>query len=245
MKALNAVVSIQNSSASGECGSNAWCSECLFGSLSSRGGQGCQEIDHTHLEMDSGETLFRRQDSFRSVFVICAGAVKTQRVMPDGDLLVTGVWLPGDIVGLDGLGGNQHEFDAVATKPSRVVRLSVGQLLKACTQDTAINAWFTQRLGHLLRRKVTDQAWAKGLQSNERILRFFLDLHERMYQGDSDTLIEGELPMPKQDIARYLNMAPETLSRNLSSLRRKRLLVITKTHFAVPDVAQARLVTQL
>jgi CRP/FNR family transcriptional regulator len=160
-------------------------------------------------------------------------------------LVVAGVWLPGDVIGLEALGEADYEFDAVATKASRVVRLDLAHFLDACAQAPTINTWFTQMMGKLLRRKDLDQVLAKGLPSNQRVLRFFLDLHARTSRDEISDVVEGELPMHKQDIARYLNMTPETLSRNLSVLRRKHLLLISRTHYAVPDVAHARRLTAM
>ena len=242
MASPDPVVSVTNPKRCTQCEDCGRREECLLGKLppgqwACRKG-GAKLPQQTRLAV--GETLFRRMDGRRSLFVICSGAIKTQKVTPEGDLIVTGLWLPGDILGLEVLGGAQYEFDAVATRDSRVACLDVGLLLEACTQALEINIWFTQKLGQLLRRRDVDHASSKGRQSNARILRFFLDLHERTHQGEADQMIEGELPMHKQDIARYLNMTPETLSRNLSTLRRKQLLHISKTHYTVPDVAYVR-----
>jgi CRP/FNR family transcriptional regulator len=198
-----------------------------------------------HLDIPAGEALFKRGETSQAVFLVCAGVIKTQRVTPDGELVVAGVWLPGDVIGLEALGETEYEFDAVATKASQVVRLGLEQILDACAQQPKVNTWFTRKMGSLLRRKDLDQISSKGLPSNERILRFFLDLHERTGRNKVSEVVEGELPMHKQDIARYLNMTPETLSRNLLVLRRKHLLLISRTHYSVPDVSYARRVTQL
>jgi CRP/FNR family transcriptional regulator len=179
------------------------------------------------------------------VFVVCAGAIKTQRVTAAGDLVVTGFCLPGDIVGFESLGSREHSCDAVATAPARLVRLDVARLLGLCANRPAVYGWMMDRIGHLLRRKDVDQAWAKGLQTHERILRFFLDLHDRIRPLAPQGTSEGQLPMRKQDIAHYLNITPETLSRNLSVLRRKRLLFIDHSRYALPNVEQARQITQV
>ena len=242
MTQLSSVVSVANPPFCPKCEGCSEREECLLGKLSSDPGacrKGTAKLPQ-RIQLATGEMLFRRMDDCRSLFVICSGAIKTQRVTAEGHLVVTGLWLPGDILGLEALGGAEYEFDAVATKAGTVVRLDVRLLLEACTQTPAMNIWFTQRLGQLLRRRDIDHASSKCLQSNARILRFFLDLHERTRQDETDQGIEGELPMHKQDIARYLNMTPETLSRNLSTLRRKRLLFISKTHYTVPDVAHVR-----
>lgn len=55
----------------------------------------------------------------------------------------------------------------------------------------------------------------------------------------------ARLPMRKQDVARYLNMTPESLSRNLASLQRDGLLELQHDNFALPDIAQAKAITAL
>lgn len=227
------------------CGTCPSRTDCILGHpLPDEQGE-CADVVQRELRVAAGDTLFRRSEPFRSVFVVCAGAVKTQRVTAAGDLVVTGFYLTGDIVGLEALGSREHSYDAVATAATRLVRLDVERLLRLCANKPAVYTWVMERIGHLLRRKDVDQAWAKGLQTDERILRFFLDLHERTRPLDADSGMEGQLPMRKQDIAHYLNITPETLSRNLSVLRRKRLLFINHSRYALPNLEQARQITQV
>jgi CRP/FNR family transcriptional regulator len=238
-------MSFRKSTIPAECDTCPLRSDCLLGQpLPGEHGE-CADVVQREMRIAPGDILFRRSEPFRSVFVVCAGAVKTQRVTAAGDLVVTGFCLPGDIVGFESLGSREHSSDAVATAPARLVRLDVERLLSLCGNKPAVYTWMMERLGHLLRRKDVDQAWAKGLQTDERILRFFLDLHERTRPVEADSATEGQLPMRKQDIAHYLNITPETLSRNLSVLRRKRLLFITHSRYALPNVEQARQITQL
>lgn len=238
-------MSVQKSALPVECGTCPLRPDCLLGQPLPEEDGACAEVVQREMRVAAGDTLFRRSEPFRSVFVVCAGAVKTQRVTAAGDLVVTGFCLPGDIVGFESLGSCEHSCDAVATAPARLVRLDVGRLLGLCANRPAVYRWMMERIGHLLRRKDVDQGWAKGLQTDERILRFFVDLHDRVRplapQGGS----AGWLPMRKQDIAHYLNITPETLSRNLSVLRRKRLLLIEQSRYALPNVEQARQITQV
>lgn len=242
MTQLNPMVAVAHPPVCTQCEECSKLKNCLLGKFSAKQQAYGKAVARSpqHVSLAAGDTLFRRLEDCRSLFVICSGAIKTQRVTPEGDLIVTGLWLPGDILGLEALGGAECEFDAVATRSASVVRLDVEQLLDACLQTPGMNVWFTQKLGQLLRRRDVDHASFKGQNSSKRILRFFLDLHERSRESEVDQAIEGELPMHKQDIARYLDMSPETLSRSLSTLRHQQLLFVSKTHYTVPDVAHVR-----
>jgi len=239
------VMTFQKPSIPADCVRCSRRADCLLGQHLPDEQGDCAGVVQRQLRYDAGDVLFRRATTFRSLFVVCEGAVKTQRVTAAGDLVVTGFCLPGDIVGFEALGSAEHDYDAVATAASRVVRFDVARLLETCSDKPTLYGWVIGRIGHLLRRKDVDQTWAKGLPTDERILRFFLDLHERMRPDAAERSIEGELPMRKQDIAHYLNITPETLSRNLTVLRRKQLLLIKRSRYALPNVEQARLITQL
>lgn len=203
----------------------------------------CAAVVRRRYPVARGERLYRRNAPFSSLFQVCGGSIKTQRETPDGGLVVTGFFLAGDIVGVDAVGDNQYPSDAIATAQTEVCQLDVERLLAHCTGNPELHAWVISRLGFYMRRKDSDLSWSTGLQSHQRVLRFFLDLHERLAEASSSSALA--LPMRKQDIARYLHITPETLSRNLAQLRRDGLLRLDNDRFMLPDTARARQVTQL
>ncbi len=203
----------------------------------------CAGVIHRCRPVARAEHLYRRGSPFASLFIVCAGTFKTQRETPDGELVVTGFYLPGDVVGVDAIAGSHHPTEAVATSPGQVCRLNFRRLMTACSGRPGLQAWVMAQIGAYVRRHDADLSWSTGLGGNRRVLRFFVELYERLTpQSDSAA---PRLPMRKQDIARYLRMTPETLSRNLSQLCRDGLLELHQDQFQLPDAARARRVTRL
>lgn len=192
-----------------------------------------------------GDRLYRRNAPFTSLFQVCDGAVKTQRETPEGGLIVTGFFLPGDVVGVEAVADCAYPTDAIATMDTEVCQLDFEHLLTHCAGDRDLHGWMLSRIAFYVRRKDSDLCWSNGLSSHERVLRFFLELYDRLCQDSDVRPIERALPMKKQDIARYLGMTPETLSRNLLHLRRSGLLQLQHDRFVLPDTQRARAMTQL
>ena len=205
----------------------------------------CADIVRRRYPIERGERLYRRNTPFTSLYQVCSGSLKTQRETPEGDLVVTGFFLPGDVVGIDALADRQYQSDAYANIDTEVCQLDFERLLSHCAQKPGLNAWIISMIGSYVRRKDSDLSWSCSLQTHQRVLRFFLDLHERLTQPSHTQPSRLSLPMKKQDIASYLHMTPETLSRNLAQLRREGLLHLHDNRFTLPDTTRARAITGL
>ncbi|HPE81979.1 MAG TPA: Crp/Fnr family transcriptional regulator [Gammaproteobacteria bacterium] len=205
----------------------------------------CRDIVRRRYPIARGERLYRRNTSFTSLYQVCNGSLKTQRETPEGDLVVTGFFLPGDVVGIDALADRQYQSDAYANVDTEVCQLDFERLLSHCGHKPGLNAWIISIIGSYVRRKDCDLSWSCSLQTHQRVLRFFLDLHDRLTQSSQAPSSRLALPMKKQDIASYLHMTPETLSRNLAQLRRQGLLQLHDNRFTLPDTSRARAITGL
>lgn len=192
-----------------------------------------------------GAKLYHRNARFSSLYQVCSGALKTQRETPEGSLVITGFFLPGDVVGVEAIADTRYPCDAIAISDCEVCQLNFANLLTLCARRPGVHAWLLSRIGLYMRRKDTDLSWATGLQTHQRVLRFFLDMHQRLASEARVAATPIALPMQKQDIARYLHMTPETLSRNLARLRGQGLLQVEQDRFVLPDAVQARRLTEI
>lgn len=200
----------------------------------------CRHVAQRRFLLSGGDRLYRLGDKCTALYQVCSGAIKTQRETADGDLLVSGFFLPGDLVGADALSDRIHPSDAIACAKTEICQLNVAELVAGCMHKPGLSQWIMSALACHVRRKDTELSWSSSQQSHQRVLRFFLELHERLAQTApaADNLVS--LPMRKQDIARYLHVTPETLSRNLAQLKREGLLQVNKNSFVLPDAPRAR-----
>ena len=154
--------------------------------------------------------IYGEKEPTEYLYKIVSGAVRTYKILADGRRQIQAFYGAGDIFGLEA--GDEHDFSAEAIVDSRVlvVKRSAVMALAARDNDVARQLWALtaselQRVqGHVMLLIKT---------ARERVVSFLLEMAERTSMGNA-----VELPMSRQDIADYLGLTIETVSRTLTSL---------------------------
>ncbi|GAB4354648.1 MAG: fumarate/nitrate reduction transcriptional regulator Fnr [Immundisolibacter sp.] len=173
-----------------------------------------------------GKTLFHIDEPFRALYVPRSGALKTFTLGVDGSEQIIGFHLPGEILGLDGLIEHRHQVTAQTLELSAVCEVPFDLLEHAAGRVPALQ----HQLMRLMSQEIADkehQLLALGdHQPERRLALLLLDLSRRFAcRGFSAT--EFNLPMSRQDIAAYLRLAAETVSRAFGKLQRDGLLQVS------------------
>lgn len=164
-----------------------------------------------------GERLFHAGDPLGALFVGREGTFKTVLVTEDGDEQVLGFHLPGELIGLDALGSGQHRCEAVALTDASVCEVPYERLASIAAQVPQLQHHLLRVIGQRLERQQDHVGMLVRRQASERIALFLHGLSHRVAQaGGSDTSLV--LPMSRDDIARFLGLALETVSRGFSRL---------------------------
>lgn len=165
-----------------------------------------------------GRLLFQQGDAFNVVYAVRSGGIKTSISGPDGTEQITGFYLPGEIVGLDGIGNERHSVSATALESTAVCALPFSHLEGLTTQLPGLQ----HHLFKLLSREIhADQQLLLllGKRSAEaRLAAFLLSLSAR-YQRRGLSAHRLLLPMSRTDIANHLGLTIETVSRLFSRLQ--------------------------
>ena len=119
-------------------------------------------------------------------------------------------YLPGDIFGLEF--ADEHTFSAEAISDAKVVVVKRSAITALADRDPAIGRELFALTGRELRR-VQDRVLLLVKSAQERVAGFLLEMAERASGGNT-----VELPMSRQDIADYLGVTMETVSRTISGL---------------------------
>jgi CRP/FNR family transcriptional regulator len=169
------------------------------------------------LKLSSGETLFRQGDYISSVFTVTAGLIQTYRILPDGRRQVIGFHHPGDLV--DNSVSDAHDVTAEALGDTRVCAIPVRRFDAFVSEHPAM-----ERELYVVAAKelagAREQMMLLGRKTAaERLASFFLALSDR---SKTDHVIN--LPMSRSDIADYLGLTKETVSRVLAQLRNEGLI---------------------
>ena len=184
----------------------------------------------THIYMDAGETLFYETDEAGHVFTVASGTLRLHKMLPDGRRQITGFVLPGDFLGLSGRDGFSYTAEAVTE--AGICRFPRRQL-EALFDDFP-------RLEKEILWKARDELVAAQEQMlllgrkmpAEKIASFLLGLSRRAerWEMPSDPVL---LPMSRGDIADYLGLTVETVSRTFTRLKSEGVIELPEAHRVV------------
>lgn len=184
-----------------------------------------------------GERLFRAGDALGSVYVARDGAFKTVSLNEDGDEQVVGFHLPGELIGLDALGSGQHRCEAVALTEANVCDVPFEQLADVAAQLPSLRGQLMRVIGQSVDRDQDHMEMLVRRQASERIALFLHGLGERLrLLGKSAT--QFRLPMSREDIARFLGLALETVSRGFHRLQDDGVISVAGRRIEILDPAE-------
>jgi CRP/FNR family transcriptional regulator len=185
--------------------------------------------------LQKGEYLYRAQDPFDSVYAIRSGAVKAVSIGETGDEQVTGFYLPGEVVGLDGLAADAYTNSVIALETSSVCEIPFNRLEELSLQIPTIQRHFFQ----LMSREITQEQRVITLLSKSsaeaRIASLLLSISAR--NGRRNLSINNFiLPMSRTDIGNFLGLTIETVSRVFTRLQKNNVITVDKKEISIIDM---------
>lgn len=154
--------------------------------------------------------IFGENEPADYLYKVLSGTVRTYKILGDGRRQVGGFYLPGDIFGLEF--ADEHTLSAEAVSDSKVLVVKRSALNALAGRDPSVAQELFALTGRELHR-VQDRILLLIKNARERVASFLLEMADRA--SENDTI---ELPMSRQDIADYLGLTIETVSRTLTSL---------------------------
>jgi len=184
-----------------------------------------------------GAALFNAGDRFHSLYAVHGGFFKTSMIDDEGRRQVTGFFMSGDLLGLEGIAAALYDVTAVALEDSEVFVVPY-PLIEQLSRDKAAS----QRELHIaLSREIAREhrlmLLLGSMRAEERLAAFLLNLSARFgWLGYSSA--EFHLRMTRADIGSYLGLTLETVSRLFSSLQERGILAVRQRHVRVLDLAR-------
>ncbi len=166
------------------------------------------------MRFDRNEEIFGEDEAAEYVYRVASGAVRTMRFSSDGRRQILGFHLPGDVFGLE-LSGI-HTLSAEAVTPSNIVMVRRSMVDKAAAEHPAAARMVLQLTAENL-LSARDHAMLLGRKgAGERVAAFLLRFAERCESSQ-----ELDLPMSRADIADFLGLTIETVSRAFAEMERQ------------------------
>ncbi|MFQ6021091.1 MAG: fumarate/nitrate reduction transcriptional regulator Fnr [Acidiferrobacterales bacterium] len=219
------------------------CSRCALRELCLP--QGLDESDIKRLEglvdrhspLQRGEHLFREGDRFRSLYAVRSGSFKAYCLGDDGSEKILGFHLPGELLGLAGLGDGRHRASASALETASVCELQFGRLQELADHLPSLNHQLHRVMSRRIARDQEILLLLGDKNAHERLATFLLNLSERFAQRGLSAR-EFNLSMTRQDIANYLGLTLETVSRTFTQFQKDELLHVDRRLIRIRDKGQ-------
>lgn len=182
--------------------------------------------------LHAGDHLYRRNDSFSALYAVRSGYLKTYIVDESGREQVLGFYLPGELVGLDAIYPGKHQCNAVALDTATVCELPYEKLSDLAEHLPSLQ----KQMFRLLSKDISSSHALSGdFTAEERLAAFLLSLSSRLkLRGYSAT--HFILAMPRRDIANYLRLATETVSRVFKRFQQEGLIAVDRRDIRLLDV---------
>jgi CRP/FNR family transcriptional regulator, nitrogen fixation regulation protein len=172
-----------------------------------------------------GAEIFGEDEPAEHLYKVVSGAVCTYKILGDGRRQITGFYLSDEFFGLQY--SDEYCFSAEAIKDARIIAIKKSALMTAAKGDSVVS-YQLLLLTALELRRVQNRVLLLAKSAQERVVGFLLEMAVRSPSGKS-----FQLPMLRQDIADYLGLTIETVSRTLKSLKDLTAIDVSTRHIVI------------
>lgn len=177
--------------------------------------------------LHNGDYLFRAGDDFHNIYALRSGSVKLVLVDENGNDQILGFYFPGEILGLDAIDKKRHLCSAIALETCSYCAFPFQNLTEVCHSIPELQ----NQMFRLMSRELTHEnellLTIGKKNAEERLATFLITLSSRFQRlGYSSKHIK--LSMSRQEIANYLGLTIETVSRIMSRFQREELIQLNR-----------------
>ena len=217
------------------------CKECNLRELCFPHGMNDEELENMDAVVEQprslhkNDFLYRDGDKTMAIYAVRSGCVKTMTESANGDEQIVGFHLAGELLGLDGFADGTYTCNAVALETSSVCELPLDQLETLCHKLPGLQKQMRRIMGKEVSKDHKLLLLLGKMTADERLASFLLSLSTRMEERHWNAN-EFNLMMPRQDIANYLGMAVETVSRLFASFQNEKIIEVDRRHITILDM---------
>lgn len=179
-----------------------------------------------------GEYLCRQGESQKNLYTLRSGFLKSYITKSDGQEYIMGFHASPELFGWEGIDETQKSLSIVALDHSNICEIPLEKL----TTISALIPGLEKQLLHMVSRRIRrDNLNLLRTSAEQRLASFLLQISEQ------NTLLgypfyQCRLQMTHQDIANYLRIAPETISRSFRALQKKGLIKSVRKKVIINDI---------
>jgi CRP/FNR family transcriptional regulator len=216
------------------------CDDCAIRAISV-----CAALDRRELErlraitttyvVAADDSLFREGDPAEHLFNVVAGSVKLVKLLADGRQQITGFLYPGDFIGV--AFNDTYAYSAEAIEPLRLCRFDRRALETLMVDFPKLERRLLARAGNEIVAAQEQMVVLGRKTARERVATFLLAIARRSAGEAASRGCALDLPMRRADIADYLGLTIETVSRTVTALQHEGVIAVERrTHVDILDL---------
>ena len=216
------------------------CSDCNLKGLCLPIAMDLKDIDRVNdiikrsRPIHAGEHIYRTGDGFTSIFAVRSGSIKTYLLDDDGVEQVTGFYLPGEILGFDGIGNNTHGCNVVSMETSTVCEIPFERIEELSLQIPVLQRHFFQLMSQQIESDHQMMMTLSKKNAEGRVATLLVSLSNRFSRRNLSAK-SLRLPMSRIDIGNFLGLTIETVSRTFSRLQKEGIINVDGREIHIND----------
>ncbi len=179
--------------------------------------------------------LYRDGAAAQAIYAVHSGSIKTLMESVNGDEQIVGFHLAGDIIGLDGFNNGDHSCTAIALETTSVCVIPLNKLEELCHTLPGLQKQMRRVMGKEVAAEHKMLLMLGKMTAEERLASFLLSFSKRMEERHWKAY-EFVLSMARQDIANYLGLAVETVSRLFAHYQDEGLINVDRRRISILDI---------
>lgn len=217
------------------------CSDCRLSDLCLPHGLQINEVEQLATiikdkrPLRTDELLYSQDDECRSLYAVKSGSFRSYIVNSEGVQQTIGFYLPSELMGLDALLHGQFCCSVIALETGSVCELPLSRLNELCVEIPSLQHQMTR----ILSKEIASdhgQILLLGHSSAKERMATFLLMLSRRYGALGFSSTEFNLSMRRQDIANFLGLSNETISRQLTGLSKTGVIIVKQRGIQIIDL---------
>ncbi len=209
---------------------------CLPGGLCVEDMERVQNIVHARRRLKRGEALFNAGDEFNALYAVRSGFFKTSVNDGEGHEQVTGFFMGGELMGLDGLGAGRYGSNAIALEDSEVCVMPFALVEQIAREVPSFQRHLHAVMSREIARDHGVMMLLGSMRAEQRLATFLLNLSKR-FTRRGYSASDFHLRMTREELGSHLGLKLETVSRLFSQFQKDGLIEVNQKHVRILDGA--------
>lgn len=193
------------------------------------------KLTNSHRIFHARQSLLSAGDQFEGLYILRSGSAKSFITSIDGEEHITKFFYPGDLLGVDGFDQHIYMENVRFLETSSVCLVKESDLNSLVKNNDDFRNCLLRSMSHALVNDSSMMMCLSSCSSEQKVARFILELSKQFRSlGLSGT--DFRLSMTRTDIANYMGMALETVSRVLASFQLQQLIRLKNRQLTILDL---------